>query len=99
MIPKSDRAVLQRILAQTDSKSNYHQKNNGQRKQGHDNGNGAEWQCLCKDCDSAVRRRKNRPDRTACFSCLRPKGQAMSPPLASTVGWALRGKKSDQEQH
>ena len=52
------------------------------------------WICRRADCRSAQRKLENYGWRTNCFECCRPKQEALSPPLASTVEWAL--PKEDQ---
>ena len=45
------------------------------------------WQCLRSDCASARGRRLNFADRQTCYSCARPKNEALSPPSYAVVAW------------
>ena len=43
------------------------------------------WLCRRADCDFAIKRRLNWPQNQTCWSCCRPKSQAMNPPAYARV--------------
>ena len=64
---------------------------------------GDPYQCRWSDCAAAQKRSATWGDRRACHCCLRPKGQALNPPLQSMAEWAFKEKlanaaKGDREK-